>query len=777
MVTSFSSFSEREYASAGGKGGMLAKLYQKGYPVPDGFVIFPDSFDGNGLRQSEWRAVLERASSLGLGGQKLAVRSSALSEDSAAASFAGEFETVLNVDGEGALRKAIQRVFESAGSERVAAYSQAQGIQGSHRIAVVVQRMVAAEMAGVLFTADPVTGSHERMVGNYVEGLGESLVSGEANAHAFTLRRPGGRYDGLAALKPCARDLFKLAERIHAQEGAPQDIEWAVAGGNVYILQSRPVTTLRTINRDTYEVNESLDKDFMWTNFNVSEAIPDVMSPFTWSLIRALDLETTKMAGYYIWSGNICGRVYTNISIVSSFLQSFGVKQKTALKLVADAFGNAPAGMTVPRYPMGFRWAARELSVRAVKNIRRLNRAMKNRQQYLEKTPAWCDDMEARIGAASTVGELRPLWDEVRGYVSVMWDVFLGGASGAITLMTLRNRLMKLVDPQDVGALMSHLRGGGGLESMGPLVGLDAVLRGKLDRAEYLRRYGHRSPHEFEVFYPYPRDDPDWLKRQLQQAGELDVDGLLAAQQARFDEAVARFAQRYPGKRDWLQKQLQSAAKYAQIRESIRSEFVRVFRVIRLLLIKLGALAGIGEGVFMLYVDEVPMLLNGDRSMLRWIEARRASFERYRAMPPFPPFIRGRFEPEQWMRDPMRRMDYYDAAAPAEPQADGDVLTGFSGAAGRVEGTVRVLRSFEEGDQLQPGEILVAATTNVGWTPLFPRAAAIVTDIGAPLSHAAIVARELGKPAVVGVNVATTRLQTGDRVRVDGGAGTVRILR
>jgi pyruvate,water dikinase len=680
------------------------------------------------------------------------------------------------VDGEEALRKAVQRVFESAGSERVAAYSQAQGIQGAHRIAVVVQRMVAADLAGVLFTADPVTGSHERMVGNFVEGLGEVLVSGEANAHAFTLSRPGGRYDGPAALKRHARALFRLAGRIHDQEGGPQDIEWAVSKGKLYILQSRPVTTLRTLNRDTYEVNESLDKDFMWTSFNVSEAVPDVMSPFTWSLIRALDLETTKMTGYYIWSGNICGRVYTNISIVSSFLQTFGVRQRTALKLVADAFGNAPADAVVPRFPMGFGWAAKEMSARAVKNIRRVNRAMKNRSRYLEKTPAWCDDMEARIRKAGTPGELKPLWEEIRAYASEMWDVFLGGASGAITMMALRSRLTKLVDQQDAGALMSHLRGGEGLESMGPLVGLDAVRSGRLDRAEYLRRYGHRSPHEFEVLYPYPRDDPDWLNRQLQQAGGMDVDGLLAAQQARFDEAVARFNRKYPGRRDWLQKQLQSVAKYAQIRESIRSEFVRVFRVIRLFLVKLGALAGIGEGVFMLYVDEIPALLNGDRTMLQWIEARRASFERYRAMPPFPPFIRGRFEPERWMRDPLRRMDSYDASAPAEPGKGGDVLTGFSGAAGRVEGPVRVLRSFEEGDQLRPGEILVAATTNVGWTPLFPRAAAIVTDIGAPLSHAAIVARELGKPAVVGVNVATSRLQTGDRVLVDGGAGTVRIV-
>jgi len=151
---------------------------------------------------------------------------------------------------------------------------------------------------------------------------------------------------------------------------------------------------------------------------------------------------------------------------------------------------------------------------------------------------------------------------------------------------------------------------------------------------------------------------------------------------------------------------------------------------------------------------------------------------RLRALPPYPAVIRGRFDPFRWAADPNRRCDYYDARAPipaltAPPSA---VLTGFAGAAGRVEGTVRRLDDPEQGDRLLAGEILVAVTTNVGWTPLFPRAAAIVTDVGAPFSHAAIVARELGIPAVVGCGDATMRLHTGDRVRVDGGAGTIEIL-
>jgi pyruvate,water dikinase len=137
--------------------------------------------------------------------------------------------------------------------------------------------------------------------------------------------------------------------------------------------------------------------------------------------------------------------------------------------------------------------------------------------------------------------------------------------------------------------------------------------------------------------------------------------------------------------------------------------------------------------------------------------------------------VRGRFDAVAWAQDPDRRNDIYDTTAPVLTSTS-DTITGFAGAAGRVEGQVRLLDGPEQGDQLQPGEILVAVTTNVGWTPIFPRAGAVVTDVGAPLSHAAIVARELGIPAVVGCGSATTRLRTGDRVRVDGGQGTVQML-
>jgi pyruvate,water dikinase len=278
---------------------------------------------------------------------------------------------------------------------------------------------------------------------------------------------------------------------------------------------------------------------------------------------------------------------------------------------------------------------------------------------------------------------------------------------------------------------------------------------------------------------PYPADDPGFLDRQIseyQQSG-IQASELFARQHEQFRQARERFLKRYPGKQAWLDRSLAKMGRAAQAREALRSEFTRAFRVMRLFMLKTGDRSGIGRDVFFLYAFELPGFLSGDRGMLAQLPARKRNYERYCQLPPLPMFIKGRFDPFAWAQQPDRRSDFYDQdARPAEQTPRSQQITGFAGAAGVVEGTVRVLRSYEERAAFLPGEILVTSTTNVGWTPLFPRAAAIITDIGAPLSHAAIVARELGIPAVVGCGSATTRLKTGDRVRVDGGHGQVEIL-
>jgi pyruvate,water dikinase len=301
-----------------------------------------------------------------------------------------------------------------------------------------------------------------------------------------------------------------------------------------------------------------------------------------------------------------------------------------------------------------------------------------------------------------------------------------------------------------------------------------------MSREAYLEAYGHRGVNEAEFAWPRPLEDPSWLDRQLAEfaTAAVDVDALLARQQAAYAAAWERFCARHPRKIKSMRLRLEKAAQAAHQREAIRSEATRTGAVIRAFALRAGELTGLGQDLFFLTIDEVLSLLAGDDSACRFLPARKEAYERYRALPPYPTIIVGRFDPFQWAADPDRRSDIFNAnaSAVAYDTAASDTITGFAGALGVVEGTVRRLDHLEESDQLQPGEILVTTLTNIGWTPLFPRAAAIVTDLGAPLSHAAIVARELGIPAVVGCADATMRLKTGHRVRVDGGKGLVEIL-
>jgi pyruvate,water dikinase len=398
---------------------------------------------------------------------------------------------------------------------------------------------------------------------------------------------------------------------------------------------------------------------------------------------------------------------------------------------------------------------------------------------FTAAVPARVADLRQRIAAATTPAELIDLWEQdLAPFYRMACQMLQAGTSRYENAARgLRHDLKKLVGEVEANTLMTGLHAGPAqLASLGPLLGLAQVARGALSREDFVRAYGHRGPHEFEVSWPRPAEDPDWIERQLEGLRQTDVDGLLARQTAERAAAWDRFRRDHPRPAPAIERRLSEAAEAARGREAIRSEIIRVFGVLREFARRAGALAGLGEGVFFLSHAELLALLRGDRSSAAFIPARRATHARYNALPPYPALISGRFDPIRWAADPRRRGDFFDAHQ-AQPSAVPDgCVRGFPGAAGVVEGPVRVLRAMEDGAALQAGEVLVTVSTNVGWTPLFPRAAAIVTDVGAPLSHAAIVARELGLPAVVGCGDATLRLKTGDRVRVDGGRGMVEVL-
>jgi phosphohistidine swiveling domain-containing protein len=793
LTQSFDQLAAEQQPLAGGKGGTLARLYQAGYPVPDGFVILPAAFAGDELTGEAWTEVQAHLGRMRKNGTAFAVRSSALSEDSDSASFAGEFETVLDVHSDDMVRAAIRSVRRSRHSERVRAYSLAQGLEADHDMAVVVQQLVRADISGVLFTANPVSGSHAEMMGNFVYGFGEELVSGEAEPYTFTLTRPKGRYEGPEALKPHARKLYKLASRLHKELGGPQDIEWAIADAtgsrpSLYVLQSRPITTLQGYNPATGAWNHSLTGDFLWSRNNYGEARPDVMTPLTWSVSSVVYEDLSFLPGYSM-AGNICGRFYANISVMVSMMVAMGKDVPSALEELKGLLGHAPEEVEVPLIPL-----PRSMLLLALPRM--IGLAFKEKQGgkkvpgFLAENPTWCRRAEQQFQAAQTGTELVSLWhDELWPYFTDIVWIMAGGYAPFEASMKLHKELVELVGEADANALLSKLSdeanlgsGSGLMESMGPVVGVARVARGEMSRGEYLERYGHRGPHEMELAAPRPAEDPAWLDRQLEEFNRspVDVDALLAKQHAEFEAAWRRLEERHPKKARSLKRRIDGVGPAARMREAVRSEMTRVYGVVRAWALRAGELTGLGDDVFFLSVDELLDVLSGQDSAARQIPARRETYQRYKALPPTPMIIRGRFDPFQWAADPDRRGDVYDAQKPVSASKSvraGEPITGYAGAAGCVDGTVRVLDDPEQGHQLQAGEVLVAVTTNVGWTPLFLRAVAVVTDVGAPLSHAAIVARELGIPAVVGCVDATTRLRTGDRVRVDGGHGLVEILK
>ena len=540
--------------------------------------------------------------------------------------------------------------------------------------------------------------------------------------------------------------------------------------------------TLRAPDPRTGEWNDSLAGDYLWTNSNFGEAVPDVMTPLTWSLLQIYIAAALPfpIPGGHPYMGNVGGRFYLNVSLGASFFAVLGMNRQRMNYEMEEFFGRIPEGFEIPTVPLP-RWRVLRTVLPLVPRL--LKRAADNRRrlpEFVAAFPARCEALRGRVRAAQARADLLNVWREGLGplYGEACLMLAAGTSGYENAYRPLHHELRRLVGEEDANALLTGLsEGANRLASLGPLVGLAQAARGEMTSEAYAQQYGHRGPHEFEVSLPRPAEDLAWIDRQLASLGHADVEGLLAKQQAQREAVWARFIQRYPRKAKSMQKRLAGAAQAARGREAIRSEIVRGLWVIRKFALRAGELTGLGEDVFFLSIDELLAVLGGDDAAAAFIPARRETHARYSALPPYPALIRGRFDPFQWAADPNRRSDLFDARQDLRGFGNREgLIKGFPGAAGVVKGLVRVLAAPEQGHELQPGEILVTVTTNVGWTPLFPRAAAIVTDVGAPLSHAAIVARELGIPAVVGCGDATLRLKTGDRVRVNGGQGVVEIV-
>ncbi|MEU4543053.1 PEP/pyruvate-binding domain-containing protein [Nonomuraea dietziae] len=810
--------------TVGGKGASLARLARAGLPVPDGFHVTTDAyrefvapfhdrilacldepakiadlFARHEMPEETARAVMTAYQALG-DDVPVAVRSSATAEDLPDMSFAGQQDTYLNVRG-ATLLDAVRRCWASLWTERAIAYRTRN--QVSHddvALAVVVQELVPADAAGVMFTANPVNGARDEIVVNAAWGLGEAVVGGQvtpdslviregrvveervADKTVMTVRTPDGTAERpvpeerrrLPVLDEAqAVRLAGLGDRIQRLYGTPMDVEWAARDGELFIVQARPVTGLQ---QEVEEWNDSRRGDYLWTAGNLGEAIPDVMTPATWSFVQLFiheAMSASTLPGFDL-VGNIGGRFYMNLSITVSVARALGMGSR--LSAVEQVFGKIPPGLDVPVVRVS-RWKIiKAVLPMALRIRRRVAANLKGMPGFLATARRRNEELRARIDAVESPAELARLWERelLPYFVTACRMLEAAGRQGGATLVWTRDRLRRMAGELDAEAMLTGVNADGELASLGPITGLDRLARGEITRDEFARAYGHRGPHEFEVSAPRPGEDPAWIDAQLEglSGAHTDTGELLRRQAAARDAAWARFAQRHPGKVGSMRARVARWNAVVRDRESTRSEVIRAFWALRAFVLKAGTLTGHGDDLFFLPVEEILDVLRGGRPSR--VAVRRATYERYAALPPYPTLIVGYFDPVRWAASADRRADIYDARGLSVEA--GDEVTGFPGAPGVVEGTARVIAGPEEGDRLKQGEVLVTTLTNIGWTPMFPRAAAVVTDMGAPLSHASIVARELGIPAVVGTGNATMRIKDGDRVRVDGERGTVEVL-
>jgi rifampicin phosphotransferase len=833
----------RGLSELGGKGQSLARLASAGVPVPNGFHIttaayddFVSQHDLEGFIKEQLATVEgssadatdQAASAIArqfakheigaeiaadvtqayqqLGSPPVAVRSSATAEDLPDASFAGQQETLLNILGEDQLLEAVRRCWASLWTARAISYRAQHDIAAEKiSLAVVVQELIDADASGVVFTADPVTGDDTMIEINAAWGLGEAVVGGQVTADTITVERSSGRImrtvintktimTGLAASGvtslpvpenrqnvPALGDsqavrLVDLATKIEELFKEPIDIEWCRKGDQLFVLQARPITS--AIHPDPW--NDSRSGDFLWTNTNVGEAIPDVMTPATWSMVQVFltDAMATASIPPYVGYGRIGGRIYLNVSVMMTLSAAVGVSEARYRNLTEEVFGKLPPDLEIPPVKVRRRDILRAVVPMALHVVREARRDVKLLDAYLAAHPALCDRRRVEVAAIATPVELADLWSNVLSpeFHRVSWMLSAATRSSGASFITTRKRLQSLVGDAAANALTAGLRAQAGqLASLGLLDGLDQLAAGEIDRDIFNRRYGHRGPHEFEISLPRLGEDPDWIDRQLAERAQsaTNYQELLATQEQKRNEAWAELEQRHPMQARILHHQLQRWAKISRDRERARSEVIRYFWVLRAYALRAGELTGLGDDIFFLDRAEIVRVLQGETISSKLIKQRRAAYRAYSALPPYPTLIRGRFNPYVWAADSKRRSDLFIEGSVNEADV---AVRGFPGSAGVVEARVRVLHDAAGGAALQPGEVLVTTVTNVGWTPLFPRAAAVITDVGAPLSHAAIVARELGIPAVVGCGNATMRLKTGDLVRVDGTAGTVEVL-
>ncbi len=867
-------------ALAGAKAVTLGRMMRAGLPVPPGFVVttvaylrFVESVPGwpamqtglmklNKIHAPELKSLCRRLQDA-MASQAIfpeimhdidsrlaqfpkvrlwAVRSSATAEDLPQASFAGQHESFLNVPC-AEITARVRQCWLSLFTPRAILYRMQNQVPSERAaMAVIVQEMIPAEQAGVLFTRDPLSRNSGRIVIEGAPGLGQQVAGGRVTPDRVVLSRtsrrilartPGGSSErkstrglpgnpGPATTQSVAqcmaledRTALRLADlglRLERLLGDDLDVEWAWRRGEAFLLQARPITGKTPVR--TWEDRQ------VWSNINGGEVAPDVMTPTTWSMIRALlgslARSVLRLVGQDVdctpFIGLVAGRIYFNVNVGIASIKPFSFLVGN-LPNLGQALGGVDlmkeGWLDIPSEDLpdlGFSWP---------KFILSWPRILYDLVTHSPRRgDAWClhlkteNDKLARIDVnAMPTPALAQFFHQLIQHGFLGWDL-LYLVTQAMALPLFQKACRDWLGDPDLALgyrLFSALGGMPEAEAGLALWRLaveahadrpteDALLSGenwlqvrsRLEVTEpgrqflkawdaFMAEHGHHCRGELELFNARWSETPDYVLglarnylRSIDQLNVVEKQRQLARERERLTaECLCRL--KNPLKRWLFSRALRRAQKLAVNREVWKNEAVRLIVLLRRILMELGrrlcreGVLAQSDDIFFVEVAEIAAVSTGqaDAGLKAAIVQRRQEYEQNLKLSP-PPIVVGRFDPTSF------------TAAAAETCAK--TLKGIPVFPGLVSGPARIILRADDHQQVLPGEILVAPFTDPAWTPYFITAAGVIMEQGGTLSHGSIVAREYGLPSVTNVGCATTSIHTGDRVQVDGNRGEVTIL-
>ena len=842
FIKQFGELGRDDIEQAGGKGANLGELTRAGLPVPPGFVILTDAYRGYiaehqladkivGLAgptddpagyesaSEQIRALFaeEVSDSLraeiadeyaALGGDvPVAVRSSATAEDLPEASFAGQQDTYLNVRGLEDLLVAVRDCWASLWTARAMAYRARQAIDPTTvSLAVVVQQMVDANAAGVMFTANPSNGHRDETVISAAWGLGESVVSGSVNTDNIVVSEADGTVlssetaDKAVMTVPTehrtqerpvpdeqrrqpvlsesdAAALAAYGTRIENHYGAPQDIEWARADGQFFIVQARPITALPEVEAPMPTDWTVPEPTAMYVRASIVEQLPDPLSPLFADMIDGAVTRSLQSLFNELLSEDLIRDDEVGLPTINGYAY-YRYKRSGMWRLMwksPKAFRVLPSSQgrwrsySHPKYRRIVRdWTGRDLGEMSTEEL------LAGVEELVEAAAEYYTAVQTIIPIAATSEVLFTRFYDavVRGKDDPPAQVFvLGSDSEPIRAEKSLYDLATWTRSHQV--LAESLLGMQPQEFLERAAASDDPVWHEWHTRfqHHLGAYGH-TVYNLDFMNAVPADDPAPLLETLRffvSGKGLDPYQRQRRLAVRRDEATATVLARLdPVRAKAFSRLVHWAQNVAPVREDALADVGLGWPQVRRMLAKIGRRlqeAGVinkPDDVYWLHRSEIDENL---ASLADQVVQRKALWRgQRRATPP-------QLLPKGGWGDMWRNW----MPAASEDQT-GDVIKGIAGSAGTITAPARVLAGPQDFGQMQPGDVLVASITTPAWTSLFAMASAVVTDIGGPLSHSSIVAREYGIPAVLGTAVATRRIRSGQLIRVDGDAGTVSLL-